>query len=511
MKQYSILIFLLMVVFTVSSCEDYLDVNDDPNYATNASSKEILPPAVLSLSGQIGGYYNILGSLWSQHFTQTNVANQYKDFDSYNVTREDFRTPFQDMFAGGLNDLYTVQQTSYSSEDWGGYLMAVTLKAFGMQIMIDYYGDLPYSEAFRATEGIYQPKFDSASSIYDQLIVEIDTALSKFKSAPASLIKTVGNEDLVFNGDFVAWQKFANTLKLKIYLRQRFARPQVAESGIKAMMEANDFIGFLDTDAKVDVFIDEGDKSNPMYEDDRRRLNTTNNLVASWTTLSFLEKNGDPRIPLLYTAGSGGQAGMVQGNFDAPSSDYPNGILSLANLMPQDPVYFINEAESYFLQAEADLVYNSGANAKELFDRGIEASFARYALEDSAFVDAKYAFPAGTDEEKFEAIIFHKWLSMIKIQGYESFLERTRTGYPRSSTLTAQQVEDDKEGYQNTEAGSFIYPLKGITGGVFAKKLVYSKLLIDRNSNTPVQSTDEIQKGVWWFRINPNSPIPETK
>ena len=68
------------------------------------------------------------------------------------------------------------------------------------------------------------------------------------------------------------WVAFANTLKLKIFLRQQNARPQVAESGINDLL--NSGADFLDVDAAMTQFEDAPNKSNPLYESNERQLNT---------------------------------------------------------------------------------------------------------------------------------------------------------------------------------------------------------------------------------------------
>ena len=66
----------------------------------------------------------------------------------------------------------------------------------------------------------------------------------------------VGSEDILFNGNMSRWIEFANTLKLKIYLRQVYARPQVAENGIRALY-ADPEIKFLATDVAMTQFTNE--------------------------------------------------------------------------------------------------------------------------------------------------------------------------------------------------------------------------------------------------------------
>ena len=75
------------VAFT--SCKKQLDINTDPNNPNldQLTSKLVFPAGVASSIGRIGGHLAIVGGVWSQYYTQSVVSNQYKDIDSYNLTK----------------------------------------------------------------------------------------------------------------------------------------------------------------------------------------------------------------------------------------------------------------------------------------------------------------------------------------------------------------------------------------------------------------------------------------
>ena len=79
------LITSLIVGLFVSCEKDFLDVNDDPNNATEATAGQIFPAATASMAGVVGGDYALAGGIWSQYWTQANSANQYKNYSSFNI------------------------------------------------------------------------------------------------------------------------------------------------------------------------------------------------------------------------------------------------------------------------------------------------------------------------------------------------------------------------------------------------------------------------------------------
>lgn len=80
----------------------------------------------------------------------------------------------------------------------------------------DYYGDIYYTEALKGREGILYPKYDHQSDIYAGLLAELDEANNLIATGTEPLSPTY---DLMFGGNKVQWQKFANSLKLRLLLR----------------------------------------------------------------------------------------------------------------------------------------------------------------------------------------------------------------------------------------------------------------------------------------------------
>ena len=92
------------------------------------------------------------------------------------------------------------------------------MKAFHFQILVDTYGDVPYSEALGRSL-LATPKYDDAQTIYEDLIVQLTDAIALIKNAPANVV-VPGADDCMFGGDMEEWIRFANTLKLRILVRQ---------------------------------------------------------------------------------------------------------------------------------------------------------------------------------------------------------------------------------------------------------------------------------------------------
>jgi hypothetical protein len=503
MKKIKYYLPLLLTVVLLVSCEQSLEeLNIDPSNPAKVSPELALPAGTVSVAGIIGGRFAVVGGIWSQFYTQNNSSNQYKDIDAFYYTPADFSPAWQEMYAGGLNDLQYVRKEAARTENWNFYLMATTIQVYGFHAFTDIFGDIPFSEALKGDEGISEPVYESSEAIYDSLIARLDVALSKDFTAATNT--KAGAADFVFGGNVNKWINFANTLKLKIYLRYAEVNPSKAQAGIQALY--NSGAVFLSEDAALDVFEDAASKSNPFFEQDKRQLNTTQNLKASKTLFNVLDEFDDPRLYSVYdTAQAGGYKAMNQGDFNAATTVLPPLTISTALVTPVAPIYLISEEESYFLQAEAvERGWGTG-DARELYEMGVMTSFGKLSLspdllekigQEDLDVAARgeELISSDYDYDTFfggglSAILMQKWIAFAgTYQGMEAFFDRMRTGIPEQSP-----VYHSDPGYP---AGLVVYPKEGTTQGQFAKRLFLPDTETSRNPHAPDQA--DLWDPMWW-------------
>ncbi|WP_373056538.1 SusD/RagB family nutrient-binding outer membrane lipoprotein [Zunongwangia sp. H14] len=479
-RRFIIFAAVFSVMCGAVSCEDQLDINRDPDSLSQggvAMATEF-PAAITGIVGAQGSYGALVGGFWSQYWTQSNASNQYKSLDDYSVLgTSDYSNSFWFAMFDALGDARNVKRIALEQENWNYYLAATTLEVYASQIMVDFFGAIPYEEANNAS--ILQPHFNTGEEVYDLLIEDLNSALSH------DLEESQGNapaaDDLLFGGNMENWVAFANTLKLKIFLRQQNARPQVAQSGINDLL--NSGVEFLDTDAAMTQFEDAPNKSNPLYETNERQLNSTTNLRASTTMFSFLDSNGDPRLSEYYEPGNP----LNQGDFN--STVAPNSI-AIVDLSPTTPVYLMSREESLFLQAEAQLRYGSEETAEERYNAGVIEALSKYGIDGAPFVaeGGVYAYPEGSQMENLESIITQRWVAAFPGNGFEAFFAINRTGIPAVS-----EVSQDDENYI---PGELAYPVNGTTGGDFPKRLPFPSNVRARNTNAP--DIVDITVPVWW-------------
>jgi hypothetical protein len=194
---------------------------------------------------------------------------------------------------------------------------------------------------------------------------------------------------------------------------------------------------------------------------------------------------------------------MYQGDYRNQYSEVEDRQFLSSPIVSQiEPVYFISEVESYFLQAEACELGWGTEDDKGLYELAIDTHFERLGAgsgigiyETGANAYAKYPLPDGVaQEENLEAIIFQKWIAMTNTQGMESFFEHNRTGYPRESTIKPGDLNYPT----GLTSGEFTVSVTGVLSPpvVFPKRLLYPSSEQSTNPNTP--AVVPLNVPVWW-------------
>ena len=501
---YGILLSILLL--GLASCEEWLDVNQNPNNPAEVDFQLVLPSGITSVMYVMGGRYQVLGALWSQHWTQSLGASQYSGIDAYDINSSSFDdSQFGELYTGALKAFEYVRNESALAQEWNYYLIATVMQAYTFQVLADLYDEIPFSEALAGETGQLTPHYEKGMDIYDSLIVRLNNALAK--DFDADELENPENNDVIFDGDMDHWIEFANTLKLKIYLRQSEARPVVAQAGIEQLYEVE--AEFLSQDAKFVHFLDQSGQRNPLYETEISVLGGNPNLILSKTLHSFLEDNSDYyRLDYMYYTpdAGGGHKSLIQGNYNDPeepagtnSSGYSKPILLAAA-----PVYLMSYTEACFLQAEAISRYGVAGytDAKEKYDEGLTDAYLRVlaiasglSMDDKldlieGYLNNQYKFTTeGSPVEEFvKTIITQKWVSLAGIQSLETFFEHNRTHYPGESELLP-----DNEDY---EPGEFTVSVNNVTSGRFPKRLIFPESEISGNPNTP--EFRPVWEKIWW-------------
>jgi hypothetical protein len=481
MKLYSKKIRIGLMAFMalcVGACTlDFEKINSDPTLVT----EDIIRPSMLftsvlkysvfstynlSIIAEYSGYYSngASGSIF-QNANWNDPFNQY--YRNYLInTAEIIRLT--------ANDPKLINQNSIA-RIWKALLFAQ---------LTDLYGDVPYFEAVQKVDNVInQPKYDSQQDIYKDLLKELKESAAALNADPA--LASFGAADILMQGNVDKWRRFANSLRLRLATRIRYADEAVAKQHIAEVITApliddNAFNVFLTTTNGSDTR-----NRNPLWNDP---LNEYPQSV-SFTVSETLKMLKDPRLPIFLVPATDGVSGY-RGRPIAVLPDEKN--YTIENSASQQqyfreavyPIMVMNAAEVSFLRAEAALAGYTNENAQMLFTKGITQSLAQYkvsAAATTAYLATAAATLKGTQEEKLEQVITQKFLGNY-FQIDEGYAEFRRTGYPKIWT-----------------GGD-----KGSTGGEIPRRLTYPLDEYSKNENSIKAAVGRLSNGdtymsrIWW-------------
>ena len=288
-----------LALLSMGSCKSWLDINTDPNYVADAKIKSLLPTTQLITAYKVGYDINLYGYFWAQYVNQCSTANQYYTNMTYDVTNSSFTSPWSYFYGSVMPTLKEIITKGEAEEGNTNYVMeAKTMLAYNLYLLTSLYDKVAYSEGY-LTES-QNPHFDSGEDMQKHIIgilEEVRGLHAKAKTDESNNLSA--SSDMVFGGNIDGWLQFANTLYLKMMLRDF----NTNKSKIEALLSEDNL---LKQDAAFDNFLDASDKSNPLYENDRRKLNSNMNIRACSDIANVLDAS-DPRFAYYYDSNPDGK------------------------------------------------------------------------------------------------------------------------------------------------------------------------------------------------------------
>ena len=223
MKNNKFLTILLVAALglTATSCSDnYLDVNDNPNaiQAENITPELMLPGAISTAyrtqAGTMMQFGNVMMNSWAGNaYTFTSPFQREFNLNSVDNT---FYTGIWGLYPRIANFDQMEKFANLDHKQDNYIVIAKIMKAYYMQYIVDLYGDVPYSEAFKGQVNT-SPAYDNDTDIYKSLITKLEEANAIMDVNHPDAVKPTS--DIVFQGVMKNWKSFSNTLMLRYLIR----------------------------------------------------------------------------------------------------------------------------------------------------------------------------------------------------------------------------------------------------------------------------------------------------
>lgn len=479
----------------LTSCSSFLDINKDPNSPSteNMTADIMFPAAEMNLATSYGDFLRIVGGYYSQHYAQLTGTSNYLDYSQFMMSATRSSGTYTQLYSRVLGNLETIRNLATAESDWGTYLAATTLRAFTFQVLVDCYGETPYSEALNAS--ITSPKFDDGESVYNGILAELDAALAK-----ATPIDPVCSNFLFPSESAASWIKFAKALKLKLMMRMG-----ATGAALDALVAESDFPA--EDVAWAGCWSDEASKSNPFYAEEfgsyfAPQKNVSLNLALQAT----LADSDDARLQAFFDAnGSGVYTGAVSGtNYSVSAQTHGASYWCRPAIKFNSPVYLISVAEVEFFLAEYYAAKSSMDDAKAHYEAAIEASFATAGVggADAVYGAAGDYKWVASDWKKLIGI--QKWVALSGINNFESWCELRRLKYPEYGTQKASQFYNVQSGSYDVSTyvpGTIYEPItvnSKLASRQVLQRFPYANSSTSRNSNAPATKADS--EPVFWAK-----------
>jgi hypothetical protein len=446
----------LSVAVAFTGCtKDFEDINSNPNEPASVSPGFLLTSAQKSIMDRMNDSF--WGSRRGMQLAQHWSSNQYSNESRYQFRTEVTNSSWSGFYAGPLQDLQQIIDLNTDfAEDMAGFgsngnqiAVAKLLQAWSFQMLTDAWGPIPMSEALQGVLNT-TPNYDSQAAVYAGIMGLINDAMSSMDDGAGP------QGDQVYGGDMMMWERFANTLKLRVAMRMSDVDP----AGAKAAGEAALGGSIIDDNMYNAQFpyIDAAPNNNPVNED----YKTRNDFAASNTMVDWMTALNDPRMGVYFSPNlEGNFVGEVYGLDEANAALTPNDNVSqrgAAVLAGNFPGIFLDAAQTHFLVAEAaERGWGNGLDAEAAYNAAITYSMQWWGLTDADAInaylgqaDVAYATAAGDWKQKIGS---QKWAALY-MQGHEAWAEVRRLDAP---TLNA--CADGHLGGDGSVPARFQYPL----------------------------------------------------
>lgn len=442
MKQLKLqyILFLTITLLAASCKKSFEDLNTDPN-----RPKQITPGVML---GQM--QYRMVNSdvqaarSFTHELMQVDAPRASTSGTGLHRYVVNPGAAVWSNYYSYLTDIEDIYAIADNLKENNYKAIALVYKSWAYSILTDLYGDVPYSQATKATEGTFQAAFDKQKDIYIQILKDLYAANMLFDDTKAL---TYGG-DLVYNANVLTggknigiqkWKKFCNSLKLRLLLRISKRNGEV---------NVNEQINnILANPATYPVFTSNADEAifkypgtfpyfNPFYN--ARQLDWREGTYYTKFFINKMNTDNDPRRAIWSTTVNVNGANVYQGI----ESGYPTTTEYLVNknssysdglkTLPQLGI-MMTYAEVEFIKAELALKgFVTGKTPKQHYENGITASMTQWGVT----LPAGYLTQPGviynataSTEVQLEKIMLQKYYAFFFVD-YQSWFEKRRTGYP---------------------------------------------------------------------------------
>jgi hypothetical protein len=445
-------IFILALLFPLSSCNDYLDVNEDPNRSASAEAGPIFTGVVVGYSNNrtidLGPAISTAGQMWSGggSFGAGVFTRPERYIFSIFTTGNTWRAHYRDI----QKDLKLAIANSEGRGNSIAQCQIMSAMTYWTTTML--WGDVPYTQAVdvdfdNVAINELNPQFDGQETVLNGVLDLLDQAIANIDPATPNAITA---NDLLYSGNMDNWRKFAKSLKLRTLMTMVDADPSKAGE-IADLIAEGDLITDPSENAEFPFFAVSGNR-NPFWETLNAFAGASNFFYfASEAMVEAMRAKNDPRMDVYFEPYPGG--GSSDTIYGAPAgvtdvtgavgstpwvlSTAPVGSNGTVELVrPDAPDVLFSAQETHYLIAEAvarGLAPGGLATADQVLRDGIRIAMSGYNIDAAVIEDyLSNEIPdlsSVSNEEARVMIAEQAWIDCV-VRPVEGFTSQRRTDVP---------------------------------------------------------------------------------
>ena len=368
MRKHILMAFACTALWSCMTDEQYEDFNRDPKNPVEVQADFLFTNALVSLSDVMASpsvNVNIFRFI-AQYLT----ATTYLDEPNYDLTNRGIPQNFwSEIYRDVIFDLQDAKkileadvELSQAEKD-ARLAQLEVIEVYAWQVLVDTFGDIPYTQALQAQE-YPLPAYDDAAIIYKDLIERMMIAQNQIEAGQGFT-----GADVLYHGNMEKWDKFASSLLLRLGMRLSEINPELAKEAATAAVEDGVFTSNDDT-AELN-YTSTTPNTNPLWED--LVQSGRSDYVVANTVVDYMNALDDPRRPAYFDDNiEGGYIGGVYGG----SNSYPT-VTHIGDVFldPTLPGILIDYAEVEFYLAEAaERGFGVPGTAEDHYNTAVAAS-----------------------------------------------------------------------------------------------------------------------------------------
>lgn len=434
----------LLAILLVTGCtKNFEDINTDPDALKDVPPQNMLVNVLRSAGEQFGGDVDGYGT-----FAGYIVKIQYPDnLGGLNPTNNTYGnrwaacyeniTQMKDLLKKTDDKAQVYKNIRIVAKIWNNYMWSY---------LLDGWGDIPYSEAFkgRPEDGsVLKAKYDKQEDIFPAVLADLKTLADELAAGVGTdelgaydviYFKDGRSKDEAIQAQMLNWQKFCNSLRMRIAMRISAVAPALSKATIEEIAGNKDKYPVIERNADNCQLAYPG---NLPYMEPWYKTGINDARLNNWGMfdifINHMNETKDPRIASIARKNNAGEyVGFVNGAENNPSplssiswigENYINN--------PAGTTPFYNACETYYILAEAALAgYNVGISAKDAYEKAVSLSMEDNKINAAAI--ATYLAGAGQFDGTKERIYWDMWIALFK-QNFEAWNLYRRTGIPTTN------------------------------------------------------------------------------